>query len=67
MDRWIDLLAASYGMPRIVLLRELSTPLHLAREIARMVAEQERAAQPSTTAHQTDDLFRRFATTGVWE
>jgi len=38
MDRWIDLIAASYGMPRIVLLRELETPLHLAREVARVVA-----------------------------
>jgi hypothetical protein len=43
IDRWIDLIAASYGMPRITLLRELQTMPHLARAIGAIVADNQRA------------------------
>lgn len=61
-DRWIDLLAASYGMPRVTLLRELGTMPHLARAIGALIAEQEKAPAKSTArAVETDLFFQRFA------
>lgn len=62
-DRWIDLIAASYGMPRIALLRELGTMPHLAGEIARMIAQQERAVPAATPVTTEQAPPRRTAQT----
>jgi len=64
-DRWIDKIAASYGMPRIVLLRQLRTMPHLARAIAAVIAEQERVAQEEAAAaarakQQQDNEMRAY-------
>lgn len=61
MDRWIDLIAASYGMPRIVLLRELHTKLNLAREVAKIVARQQEAeAAEEAKARAKEDEMRAY-------
>lgn len=63
MDRWIDLLAERYGMPRVALLVTLGTAPHLARAIAAIVAREQMPVPPVTD--HTDEVFRRFAA-GEW-
>lgn len=46
------MLAVSYGMPRVVLLRSLRTLPHLARAIAAVIAEDQRAARAEDAAEK---------------
>jgi hypothetical protein len=64
-DRWIDLIAASYGMPRVVLLREMGTMPHLARAVAALIAadqraEAERNAVAQAKQKQEEDEMRAY-------